>query len=205
MKPYLIGIAGGTCSGKTTIARALARHPRVKDVARLELDAYYHGLSGKGPQEIMHHNFDDPAALDSKLLAEHVRLLAANNAIEVPVYDMATHTRHKRTTRLAPAPFIIIEGLWSLYWEEIRTVLHTKVYVDAPHDVCLERRMVRDLGERGRTADEVRERFEHHVIPMHAAHVLPSRRYADVIVDGTEPVDASVGTIVRHITSRVSG
>jgi len=149
-RPYFIGIAGGSCSGKTTIARGVVRRLTPPGAALVSIDSYYRGLESAAPEDIDRYNFDDPAALDSTLLLSHLRQLAAGRAADIPVYDFKTHKRTDRTERVEALAYIVVEGLFPLHWDEVRSLLRTRVFVDVPHSVCLERRLRRDVVERGR-------------------------------------------------------
>jgi uridine kinase len=205
-KPHIIGIAGGSCSGKTTLAASIAGTlsagspgvPPSRVSVYVALDSYYRDLSGRSPSEIEHYNFDHPDAVELPLLVEHLRALAGNETIQKPVYDYTTHSR-RGAEALTPAPVIIIEGLFTLYWREVRDLLGTGVFIDASHDTCLSRRIQRDTRERGRTPAEVRRRYRDQVQPMFDRYVLPTRRHADVVVNGEEPFDAAVSVIVRRV------
>jgi uridine kinase len=205
-KPHIIGIAGGSCSGKTTLAVAIAnalaagitRVPPSRACVHVTLDSYYRDLSGKDPSEIEGYNFDDPNAIEVPLLVEQLRALAENEPIRKPVYDYTTHSR-RSTEAVIPVPFIIVEGLFTLYWTEVRDLIGTRVFIDASHDTCLARRIKRDSRERGRTPAEVTKRYSEQAQPMFERYVLPTRRHADVVVSGEEPFDTSVAVIVRRI------
>ncbi len=196
MKPYLIGIAGPSCAGKTELAKHLAA---ALAATRISLDAYYRELDHLTLAERARFNFDEPAALDRDLLAAQVRALAEGAAIALPIYDFATHARTARTEHIVPAEFVIIEGLFALYWEDLRALLGTRVFVEAPDTVCLERRLLRDVRERGRTPESVQRQFRETVQPMAAWHVRPTRAFADVIVSGLEPITASAEAVLRHV------
>jgi uridine kinase len=196
---YFIGIAGGSCSGKTTLARLLAQRLGARRVACIAIDSYYRGLSSKSPGDIEQYNFDEPDALDRELLLRHLGDLVRGIPVEVPVYDFTTHARTVRTEHIAPVPFVIVEGLFPLYWDTVRSVMNTKVFVEVSHDVCLERRLRRDTVERGRPREEVMRRYNDMARPMYEKYVLPSKRYADVVIDGAEPIEGSVPLVIRHI------
>jgi len=198
---YFIGIAGGSCSGKTTLARELARRLGESDTAGISIDSYYLGLSAADRQEIERYNFDHPDALDHKLLTDHLKKLAAGEAVERPVYDFTTHTRTSRVERMEPVPFVIVEGLFPLYWEAVRALLGTKVFIDAPHEVCLNRRLERDTTERGRPREEVIRRYNEMARPMYEKYVLPSKRFADVVIDGERLYEEGVAAVMAHIDS----
>ena len=204
-KPYLIVIAGPSCSGKTTIAERLAERLSPDRTTRLSLDAYYVDVSGGTPDAILHHNFDDPAALDGDLFVEHITALARGESIDKPVYDMRTHGRLIERETIEPREFVIIEGLHALYWDAVRAMARTRIYVDAPHGVCLERRLRRDLEHRNRNEEEVRFRYANMVRPMCDTYVAPCREYADAVVSGERPAEQSVETIIDHIRKNTGG
>jgi uridine kinase len=194
--PYLIAIAGMSCSGKSTLAKALAsRLP----ATIFRIDEYYLNLDHLPPEERARYDFDSPQALDQELIMQHIRELAAGREIQQPVYDFTRHTRTDRTTVLRPNEFIIVEGLFTLYWEPVRALYRTKVFMNAGHDVCLPRRKTRDIVERGRTAESVIEQYAATVRPGADAYVLPSRSYADLVLDGTQPVELSAEAVLQHI------
>lgn len=197
--PHFIGIAGGSCSGKTTLAGELARRLGLDQTARIAIDSYYHGLSPTSPRNISTYNFDDPEALDHELLVSHLDELSHGRAIDTPVYDFKTHARTARTSRIDPVRFVIVDGLFALYWDNVRSYLYTKVFVDTPHDTCLSRRLDRDTHERGRSRAEVTRRYNDMAIPMFEKYVLPTRRFADVIVDGRKPVASLALAVTGHI------
>ncbi len=214
-----IGVAGGSCSGKTLFARrlgdALAMRARggggdertgdggldsaAAGCAIVSIDSYYFGLADAAPEAIERYNFDDPAALDHELLADHLSRLASGHAADVPVYDFSTHTRAGDVRRIEPAGFVIVEGLFSLYWDDVRAALDIKVIIDLPHDECLARRIERDTWERGRPREEIIRRYETMARPMYDEYVLPSRSHADVVVDGKRPVVESIETVLRVV------
>lgn len=200
--PLLIGLAGGSCSGKTTLARHLATRLGEEQAVRIGLDSYYYDLGHLSAEAIAAHNFDDPAALDRPLLFNQVEMLAAGETIEKPVYDLETHTRGGEPERIEPHRFVIIEGLFTLYWDDVRRHLKLGVFIDASHHVCLARRLARDQQERARTREEITHRYENHVTPMFDRHVYPTRRHADLVVDGTAPTADSV-ELILHIIDRL--
>lgn len=199
-RPHLIAIAGGSCSGKTTIALALAERLAPASVTVIALDSYYRNLSPVAIEDVASYNFDHPAALDDGLLTDQIGRLAEGEAIAKPIYDHKTHTRARGTETVSPGDYVIIEGLFALYWERVAALAPTKVFVDAPHAVCLERRQRRDITERGRTPEEVARRYETMVRPMFDRYVAPTRRWADIVADGTDPVERTVSAILQRIT-----
>ena len=181
-RPLIIGIAGGTGSGKTTIAQQLATSMPDGRCALVEHDSYYRDLSGLTPEEREHINYDHPSSLESGLLAEHLRRLRSNETVEVPIYDFVTHTRRTETRRVDPAPVVIVEGILVFVEASVREQLDIKIFVDTDADIRLMRRIRRDLEQRGRTFQSVRDQYYATVRPMHLEFVEPSKRWADLIV-----------------------
>ena len=198
--PILIGIAGCSGSGKTTLARELASQLKA---TLFPLDLYYRDLS-QFPLDTRHQrNFDHPDALESELFIEHIRSLSKGHIIQRPVYDFRTHSRVPNTfVEVAPARFIIVEGILALHFAELCNLYSVSVYVHAPHEVCLVRRIHRDMRERGRTEQSVREQYEAAVRPMADLYVLPSQANATLRVSGCEPLDRSVEIILRELRTR---
>jgi len=192
---YLIGIAGPSGSGKSFLARHLKG---ALGAEVLELDRYYRDLSHLPPAERAQVNFDAPEALEHELLIEQASLLRKRKAVELPVYDFATHTRTGRTELLQPSEVVIVEGLFTLHWPGLRDLLDTKVYVDLHDELCLARRTVRDVRERGRTVESVHEQYRATVAPMARGYVRPTIAHADVVVVGTERVEDAVTRVVEH-------
>lgn len=168
----------------------------------ISIDSYYRGLSSVDRDEIDRFNFDEPNALDHHLLAHHLRELAAGRSVEKPVYDFKTHTRTGRVERIDPVPFVVVEGLFPLYWDAVRELMNTRVFIEVSHEVCLRRRLDRDVAERGRPREEVIRRYNEMARPMYDRYVLPSKRYADVVVDGERPVEESVERVAGHVERR---
>ena len=198
-RPILIGIAGCSGSGKTTLARELATQ---LDATLFPLDLYYRDLS-HFPLDSRHkRNFDHPDSLESELFIEHIRGLAEGRTIHRPVYDFATHSRVPNAFEpIPPANFIIVEGILALHYPELGELYDFSVYVDAPHEVCLTRRIYRDTRERGRTEASVREQFEATARPMADLYVVPSQKSATLTVSGCESLDWSVERVLRALVS----
>jgi uridine kinase len=182
--PTLIGIAGLSGSGKTTLARALAS--QLPSAAVFPLDAYYRPLGHLTFEERKDVNFDHPDALDWPLAVGHLLALQAGIAVETPVYNFATHTREPHTLRQTPADCILVEGLLALWHAELRNLLALKVFVDAPAELCRDRRLNRDVVERRRNYEEVLDQWYKTVHPMAEQFILPSRVSADLIIDGRD-------------------
>jgi uridine kinase len=179
---FVVGVAGGTGSGKTTVARSLVEAAGETRIALLEQDSYYRAVAWKSEAELLEHNFDHPAALDNDLLVAHVAALRAGLPIEVPVYDFVRHRRVGRTRRLEPQRVVILEGILILVEPRLRELLDLKIYVDTDADLRLIRRLGRDLTERGRSVRDVLRQYLETVRPMHLEFVEPSKRWADVII-----------------------
>jgi uridine kinase len=196
-RPFILGIAGCSGSGKTTLARELTTQ---FNATLLPLDFYYRDLSHLPLNDRALQNFDHPDSLEHTLLAEHIRALADRIPIHRPVYDFASHTRVPNQTELiAPTEFLIVEGILALHYEALRSLYDFSVYVNAPNQLCLNRRIYRDMRERGRTEASVRAQFEATAKPMADLYVLPSAAHASVIVEGTEALDWSVEQILQRL------
>jgi len=196
-KPVVIGIGGCSGSGKTTLARELATQ---LDATLFPLDLYYRDLS-QFPLDSRHkQNFDHPDSLESELIIEHVSALAAGRPIQRPVYDFKTHSRLAGAfDRVVPAAVIIVEGILALHYDELVSLYDFSIYVNAPNEICLKRRIYRDMLERGRTEESVREQFEATARPMAEKYVLPSASRATVTVEGTDALDWSVEQVLRKL------
>jgi uridine kinase len=179
--PLIIGVVGGSGSGKTTVARAILASAGVP-AAFIDQDAYYKDLAHLTLDERRQVNFDHPDALDNDLLVDHLKELAAGRAIEKPTYDFAAHTRAAETVRIEPAPIVLVDGILLFNEPRIRELLDIKVFVDVADDIRFIRRMLRDVAERGRTVEDVVRQYLATVRPMHIEFVEPSKRWADVII-----------------------
>jgi uridine kinase len=178
----IIGICGGTGSGKTTVARRILDNVRDECVIFLQQDSYYRNL-GDMPIELRHQiNFDHPDALDNDLFINHVKALRAGEAIEMPVYDFSKHARKNETIRIEPKPILIIEGILIFVDAALRELMDIKIFVDTADDLRFVRRLQRDVHERGRTVELVIKQYLDTVRPMHEQFVEPSKRFADVII-----------------------
>ena len=197
----IVGIAGGTGSGKTTVAHKLAAAMPAGRCVTIEHDAYYRDQSHLSLEERFAVNYDHPAALESSLFAEHLAALRAGRAIDVPIYDFATHTRSRETRHVAPAPVVIVEGILVFAEPALREQMDVKIFVDTDPDIRLMRRIRRDLEQRGRTFESVRAQYYATVRPMHIEHVEPTKRWADLIVpeggDNRVALDVLLGRLGR--------
>ncbi|MEF8938979.1 MAG: uridine kinase [Salinivenus sp.] len=180
--PVVIGIAGGSGSGKTTVLQRIIREFGADPIAVLDHDAYYHDLSHLSPEERAQFNFDHPDALETDLMRTHLDRLVEGKAVEKPVYDFTTHTRSDNTETVEPRPVIIIEGILVLAESLLEERMDIKIYVDAADDIRLMRRIRRDIQERGRSIEGILRQYERTVRPMHLEFVEPSKRAADIII-----------------------
>lgn len=178
----IIGICGGTGSGKTTVANRILESVSKDEVVFLQQDSYYRDLDQMPLDYHKKVNFDHPDAIDNELLVEHLRALKRGDAVELPLYDFKTHSRRAETLHTAPQPIIIIEGILIFAEQRLLDEMDIKVYVDTPDDIRFIRRLRRDIAERGRTVESVIEQYLTTVRPMHMQFVEASKRYADVII-----------------------
>jgi uridine kinase len=180
--PLVIGIAGGSGSGKTTVAQEILQRVGPDQIAFLQHDSYYKDLSGLPPTQRAEVNFDHPHSLETGLLIEHIADLRDGKAVEVPIYDFSTHSRTTRTFTVQPRRVILVEGILIFTEAALRDMFDVKIFVDTDSDLRLIRRLERDIAERGRTAQSVIKQYQTTVRPMHLEFVEPSKRYADVII-----------------------
>lgn len=198
--PIVIAIAGCSGSGKTTLAHELTRELHG---THFPLDHYYRDFSHLSYEQRSLLNWDHPDILESDLLSDHVGMLAAGGEIERPIYDFASHTRVPDVTeRIGAGHLLIVEGLFALEYERLRRLYHLGVYVDAPDEICYQRRLARDVRERGRTPDCVARHYASTVRPMADEYVRPSARFADLTVDGTASIDWSVEQVLTAMRER---
>lgn len=201
MKSVIVGIAGGTGSGKTTVASSIYDRVGRDRIEWISHDSYYRNFEGLSAEERHHINFDHPDSLETELLARHLDVLAKGSSVEVPIYDFTTHSRKTQTQRVEPRKVIIVEGILVLAEPELRKRIDIKLYVDTPADIRFMRRLVRDIKTRGRTLESVIEQYVTTVRPMHEEFVEPSKRYADLIIpEGGENLVA-----INAIIARVEG
>ncbi len=181
-QPRVLGVAGGTGSGKTTVVRSILDAVGRDRIALIEQDNYYRDVDWTTDASLLHHNFDHPGSIDNELLVEHVRELRAGRAVEVPIYDFVRHRRTDRTRIVEPRPVVLLEGILIFVEPSLRAIQDFKVYVDTDADIRLIRRLTRDLDERGRTVEDVLRQYQETVRPMHLEFVEPSKRWADIII-----------------------
>lgn len=182
MSVLIVGIAGGTGSGKTTIANKLAAALPTSSVIKIEHDAYYRDRVDLTFGERSELNFDHPDSLENELLVEHLKTLKSGQGISVPVYDFTRHARAEQTLDIAPCPLVIVEGILAFAIPELRSLFDIKIFVDTDPDIRVFRRIRRDLEQRGRSFQSIRDQYYSTVRPMHIEFVEPSKRWADLII-----------------------
>lgn len=201
MRVTVIGVAGGTGSGKSTLVKQLQEAFCDDDVATLCHDYYYKAHSELSYEERTKLNYDHPAAFDTDMLVEHIRALKSNVPIEHPVYSFVDHNRTEERVLVRPSRVIIVDGILIFENEELRNLMDIKVFVDTDADIRLARRILRDVCERGRTMHSVIEQYTNTVKPMHEQFVEPSKRYADVIIPEGGFNSVAVGMLIHNIRS----
>ncbi len=200
-RPILIGVAGGTGSGKTTVASRILDRVGAENIVYIAHDAYYRDLSHLPERLRARVNFDHPDSLETELLVEHLKRLRAGQAVEIPIYDFTTHTRTDRTRQVEVAPVVIVEGILVFVEPELRELFDVKIYIDTDADVRFIRRLRRDIEERERSVESVCEQYLSTVRPMHLEFVEPSKRHADVII----PEGGFNEVAIEMVAARVRG
>ncbi|GAB4532775.1 MAG: uridine kinase [Anaerolineales bacterium] len=199
--PLVIGVAGGSGSGKTTVASVVRERVGPERIAYLPHDAYYKDLTHLPPNQRAQVNFDHPDSLENDLLIAHIETLKRGQSIHLPIYDFTTHSRTERSVLVEPHPVILVEGILIFAEPRLRTLFDVKIFVDTDPDIRFIRRLQRDISERGRTTQSVIEQYLNTVRPMHLEFVEPSKRYADVIIPeggfNTVALDMVVARILR--------
>lgn len=202
-EPIIIGVAGGTGSGKTTVSQSILDRVGRDKIAYIQHDSYYKDRSHLPPKERANINFDHPDALETEFLVQHLKELRAGHSVEVPIYDFTTHTRTSQTQRVEPRPIILVEGILIFTDDALRYMMDVKIYVDTDADIRFIRRLKRDITERDRTMPSVIDQYLATVRPMHLEFVEPSKRYADIIIPegGFNPV--ALDMVVARIEAMI--
>ena len=201
MSTRLIGVAGPSGSGKSELSRRLSA---LIGAPVVSLDSYYRDLTHLPLDERAATNFDEPASLEHELLLAQCHALFNGEAIDVPHYDFACHTRVPGAQRVQPGETVIIEGLFTLYWKELRHLQHASIYVELEDEICYARRLARDVRERGRTPESVEFQYFETVRPMAERYIWPTRRHADLVVRGDAVLEESVATVLEFTNAKMA-
>lgn len=205
MRAFMVGIAGGTGSGKTTVAKRIAAALPASAVTTIEHDAYYRDRSDLSPDDRAQLNYDHPDALETELLIAHLDRLRAGEPVDVPIYDFKAHQRSVESRRVAPTPIVLVEGILVFVEPRLRERLDIKLFVDTDADIRIFRRIRRDMEHRGRTFDSVREQYYRTVRPMHLQFVEPSKRTADLIIPEGGNNAIAIDLIITKLRTLIDG
>lgn len=204
-RPCILGVAGGTGSGKTTVVRSILEAAGEDRIALIEQDSYYRDIDWRSEADLLQHNFDHPGAIDNDLLVAHLAALKAGHPVEVPIYDFVRHRRTNRTRRVLPLPVILLEGILIFVEAALRELLDFKIYVDTDADLRLIRRLGRDIAERGRSVKDVLRQYLETVRPMHLEFVEPSKRWADIILPEGGENRVALEMVVARVEKLLEG
>lgn len=204
-RPCILGVAGGTGSGKTTVVRSILEAAGEDRIALIEQDSYYRDVDWRSEADLLQHNFDHPAAIDNDLLVAHLAALKAGHPVEVPIYDFVRHRRTARTRRVLPLAVILLEGILIFVEPALRELLDFKIYVDTDADLRLIRRLGRDIAERGRSVKDVLRQYLETVRPMHLEFVEPSKRWADIIIPEGGENRVALEMVVARVEKLLEG
>ncbi len=204
-RPCILGVAGGTGSGKTTVVRSILEAAGEDRIALIEQDSYYRDIDWRSEADLLQHNFDHPGAIDNDLLVAHLAALKAGHPVEVPIYDFVRHRRTNRTRRVLPLPVILLEGILIFVEAALRELLDFKIYVDTDADLRLIRRLGRDIAERGRSVKDVLRQYLETVRPMHLEFVEPSKRWADIIIPEGGENRVALEMVVARVEKLLEG
>jgi uridine kinase len=205
MSPFIIGVAGGSGSGKTTVVSHIIDRVGPENLVLIQHDSYYRDLKHLGFEDRAKQNFDHPSSLETELMVRHIEALSKGYSIEVPMYDFKNHVRKEETISLAPKPVILIDGILIFFEKELRDLMHLKLFVDTDADVRLIRRMRRDIIERQRTVESVLDQYERFVRIMHLEFVEPTKRYADIIIPHGGENKAALDMLNALISGKLLG
>lgn len=203
INPFVIGVAGGSGSGKTTVVNHIIERVGRENIVLLQHDSYYRDLKHITFEERTQQNFDHPSSLETELMVRHVEALSKGYSVEVPVYDFKNHIRLEETIRLTPKRVILIDGILIFFEKELRDLMHIKLYVDTDADVRLLRRLRRDIVERNRSVDNVLDQYEKFVRIMHLEFVEPTKRYADIIIPHGGENEAALDMLNALISGKI--
>ena len=199
MRSVILGIAGGTGSGKTFIVDNLLSIYNSNNINVINLDSYYKDLSHMGYQDRVKQNFDHPDSIDIDLIISHLKQISDGNDIDIPIYDFSNHVRLETTKTISQSNVIIVEGIFALHYMQLRKLYTLNVFIETSEDIRFQRRLSRDTKERGRTIGSIKDQFESTVLPMHKKFIGPSKQFADLIIDG----NSNIINIIRSIKEKI--
>ena len=199
MRSIILGIAGGTGSGKTFIVDNLVSTYTSNNINVINLDSYYKDLSHMGHQDRVKQNFDHPDSIDIDLIISHLKQISDGNDIDIPIYDFSNHVRLETTKTISQSNVIIVEGIFALHYMQLRKLYTLNVFIETSEDIRFQRRLSRDTKERGRTIGSIKDQFESTVLPMHEKFIGPSKQFADLIIDG----NSNIINIIRSIKEKI--
>ena len=199
MRSVILGIAGGTGSGKTFIVDNLVNAYTSNNINVINLDSYYKDLSHMGHQDRVKQNFDHPDSIDIDLIISHLKQISDGNNVDIPIYDFSNHIRLETTKTISQSNVIIVEGIFALHYMQLRKLYTLNVFIETSEDIRFQRRLSRDTKERGRTISSVKDQFESTVLPMHKKFIRPSKQFADLIIDG----NSNIINIIRSIKEKI--
>ncbi|ANE41244.1 MAG: uridine kinase [Fervidobacterium pennivorans] len=200
---YIILIGGGTGSGKTTVAKRIMERLGSEKCVMLPMDNYYRDMSHIPLEERKKYNYDHPDMIEHTLIVKHVKELLTGKAIELPDYDFTLYTRTGNSTKIEPKPILLIEGIFALYYDELRALADLKIYVDTEGDERFIRRLQRDIFERGRTIESVIDQYLNTVKPMHDAYVEPTKKHADIIIPRGGYNEKAIEVVVEYVQNLI--
>lgn len=204
MSPFIIGVAGGSGSGKTTVVNHIIERVGAENLVLIQHDSYYRDLLHLDFEERSKQNFDHPSSLESELMVRHIQALKQAYSVEMPIYDFKEHVRLDETKTILPRPVILVDGILIFFEKELRDLMHLKLFVDTDADVRLLRRLRRDILERKRTVENVLDQYERHVRLMHLEFVEPTKRYADIIIPHGGENQAALDMLNALISGKLS-
>ena len=199
MRSVILGIAGGTGSGKTFIVDNLVNAYTSNNINVINLDSYYKDLSHMGHQDRVKQNFDHPNSIDIDLIISHLKQISDGNDVDIPIYDFSNHIRLETTKTISQSNVIIVEGIFALHYMQLRKLYTLNVFIETSEDIRFQRRLSRDTKERGRTIGSIKDQFESTVLPMHEKFIGPSKQFADLIIDG----NSNITNIIRSIKEKI--
>ena len=199
MRSVILGIAGGTGSGKTFIVDNLLSIYNSNNINVINLDSYYKDLSHMGHQDRVKQNFDHPDSIDIDLIISHLNQISDGNDIDIPIYDFSNHVRLESTKTISQSNVIIMEGIFALHYMQLRKLYTLNIFIETSDDIRFQRRLIRDTKERGRTIGSIKDQFESTVLPMHEKFIEPSKQFADMIIDG----NSNIINIIKSIKEKI--